>query len=470
MAPSTLRTWDRRYGLGPSSHTVGTHRRYSVADLHRLVVMRRLTLEGVPTAEAAEIARGLPDPSPPGTLPAGPVPGHPVPGHPVPGNSSAGPVPGGTAAVSAAVAGVPARLPVPSARHDNRMWPHGVGLPLGAMTAHPDGAPAAGRTGGAGSPGLVAPPGLPQQLMSPLGSAQVPTQTCPPPGQAPAERPPTGQGSRSAGTGAAGATGAASPSPAAPPATSAGSSPEDRVIALLAAGYATAAEQEPALPAYGVAGRYRRGGGQVIALPAGSPQARGLARAAMALDSHEVARILAESIALQGVERTWTGLAAPVLQAVGDRWRTTGKGVDVEHLFTETLLTVLRMAAATRRVVRSANPVLLACPGDELHTLPVHALAAALAERGAGCRLLGGRVPAEALVSAVRRTGPSVVYLHASMPVAAAPVLETLTRQRPAPRLLLGGPGWRAERVAASVTHVASLAEAVDEVLLTIPR
>src|SRR3954449_9476144 len=53
VAPSTLRTWDRRYDLGPSAHTAGSHRRYGPDDLARLVVMRRLTLEGVPPADAA---------------------------------------------------------------------------------------------------------------------------------------------------------------------------------------------------------------------------------------------------------------------------------------------------------------------------------------------------------------------------------------------------------------------------------
>ncbi|MEZ0165045.1 MerR family transcriptional regulator [Kineococcus sp. LSe6-4] len=56
VAPATLRTWDRRYGLGPSEHTAGAHRRYSSSDLARLVVMRRLTLEGVAPAEAAQLA------------------------------------------------------------------------------------------------------------------------------------------------------------------------------------------------------------------------------------------------------------------------------------------------------------------------------------------------------------------------------------------------------------------------------
>ncbi len=57
VAPATLRTWDRRYGLGPSEHTAGSHRRYSGTDVARLMVMRRLTLEGVPPSEAAVIAR-----------------------------------------------------------------------------------------------------------------------------------------------------------------------------------------------------------------------------------------------------------------------------------------------------------------------------------------------------------------------------------------------------------------------------
>ncbi len=57
VAPGTLRTWDRRYGLGPSQHAAGSHRRYGSADLARLIVMRRLTIDGVAPAEAAVAAR-----------------------------------------------------------------------------------------------------------------------------------------------------------------------------------------------------------------------------------------------------------------------------------------------------------------------------------------------------------------------------------------------------------------------------
>jgi hypothetical protein len=56
VAVTTLRTWHQRYGLGPSEHVPGHHRRYTPADLARLEIMRRLTAEGVAPAEAARWA------------------------------------------------------------------------------------------------------------------------------------------------------------------------------------------------------------------------------------------------------------------------------------------------------------------------------------------------------------------------------------------------------------------------------
>ena len=57
VAPATLRTWDRRYGVGPGEHRPGAHRRYGPADLARLEHMRRLVIAGIPPAEAARAAR-----------------------------------------------------------------------------------------------------------------------------------------------------------------------------------------------------------------------------------------------------------------------------------------------------------------------------------------------------------------------------------------------------------------------------
>jgi DNA-binding transcriptional MerR regulator len=57
VAPATLRTWDRRYGIGPSSHEAGEHRRYCPSDLAKLAMMRRLITTGVSPADAAEKAK-----------------------------------------------------------------------------------------------------------------------------------------------------------------------------------------------------------------------------------------------------------------------------------------------------------------------------------------------------------------------------------------------------------------------------
>ncbi|MFF5156842.1 MerR family transcriptional regulator [Streptomyces sp. NPDC000348] len=58
VAPTTVRTWDRRYGLGPDRHTGGRHRRWTAGDVARLERMCALTATGLPPAEAARLARG----------------------------------------------------------------------------------------------------------------------------------------------------------------------------------------------------------------------------------------------------------------------------------------------------------------------------------------------------------------------------------------------------------------------------
>ncbi|WP_153532447.1 MerR family transcriptional regulator [Actinomadura macrotermitis] len=70
VAPSTLRTWERRYRIAPSRHTAGGHRRYDETDVARLELMQRLILGGVPPEEAARAARA----AGPGELAAPPAP------------------------------------------------------------------------------------------------------------------------------------------------------------------------------------------------------------------------------------------------------------------------------------------------------------------------------------------------------------------------------------------------------------
>ncbi|MEP6797552.1 MAG: MerR family transcriptional regulator, partial [Lapillicoccus sp.] len=54
VAPETLRSWGRRYGLMPSLRTDGGHRRYTPADLALLLRMQQLVGTGVTPAKAAQ--------------------------------------------------------------------------------------------------------------------------------------------------------------------------------------------------------------------------------------------------------------------------------------------------------------------------------------------------------------------------------------------------------------------------------
>ncbi|WP_419249001.1 MerR family transcriptional regulator [Streptomyces canus] len=56
VAPTTVRSWDRRYGLGPTARTGGRHRRWTAVDVARLERMCALTATGLPPAEAARLA------------------------------------------------------------------------------------------------------------------------------------------------------------------------------------------------------------------------------------------------------------------------------------------------------------------------------------------------------------------------------------------------------------------------------
>jgi hypothetical protein len=61
-----------------------------------------------------------------------------------------------------------------------------------------------------------------------------------------------------------------------------------------------------------------------------------------------------------------------------------------------------------------------------------------------------------------------VIVLFARMSGADASDTEALRRQRPAPTVILAGPGWRPETVPPFARTASSLIEAVDEVLLAV--
>ncbi|WP_203735940.1 MerR family transcriptional regulator [Paractinoplanes durhamensis] len=294
VAVTTLRTWHQRYGLGPSRHVPGQHRRYTAQDLNRLEVMLRLTSQGVAPAEAAAWAR---------------------------------------------------RTPIPAASPP-------VSSPSAAV-------------------GLVSP-------LSPV------------PGQGP------------------------------------------------------------------------DGGGLAIPLGQVVPAARGLARAAMRLDAPLMREILAAAVVETGVIAAWTDVAMPVLIGVGERYEATRRFVEVEHLISRCVTEVL--SAVPRPPSGKSPRVLLAAADEEQHTLPLEALAAALAEDGVPTRLLGPRVPPQALDDTITRTGPVAVILWSSMPHTGDPAQLVRVAAHPHPPLLLAaaGPGWPGPALPEGVVHLTDLLQAAN--------
>jgi DNA-binding transcriptional MerR regulator len=63
VATSTLRSWSRRYGLEPTEHASGRHRRYGSHDIARLETMCRLIAQGVAPSEAAHWVQTQPLPT-----------------------------------------------------------------------------------------------------------------------------------------------------------------------------------------------------------------------------------------------------------------------------------------------------------------------------------------------------------------------------------------------------------------------
>jgi hypothetical protein len=193
------------------------------------------------------------------------------------------------------------------------------------------------------------------------------------------------------------------------------------------------------------------GGGRALQVGTVRPECRGLARAAVRLDSPEVARILREVVDGLGVVDAWTEVMMPALRAAGRKWAIDGEQyVEVEHLLSWHVSTVLRAEAVRPAVLRAVPPVLLAAMPSEQHTLALDAVAAGLTERGLPFRMLGSAVPSRALLDAVHRIGPSAVMLWSQAVPTADPDLVrqvASTRwgargSRGRPLVLAVGPGW----------------------------
>ena len=189
-----------------------------------------------------------------------------------------------------------------------------------------------------------------------------------------------------------------------------------------------------------------------------------LHKAAKGLDKKFIEAALRKDLAQYGVERSWSEVIVPLLLIVGNEWEASGDGIEVEHLLTEVLKGILREHVEDIRKPVNAHPVLLASVGEEVHSLALHALAAALAERKIETYFLGARTPLEALSAMITRSAPPAVFLWAQLSKNADPkFFNDIPAIRPMPRMVLGGPGWsHVDCKDVSVVH--DISDAVAEI------
>ena len=187
-----------------------------------------------------------------------------------------------------------------------------------------------------------------------------------------------------------------------------------------------------------------------------------LIAAARAADAERCRIGLDGVLARRGVVDGWDLVCRPALAAVDADQRLDPDCMDIEHALSWAVLGALHRISRPP-ISPGTLPILLACVEAEHHTLPLAALAAALAAHRVAAHMLGAATPTPSLVRAVRDTTPGAVVLWSHRRDTAGP--EVLRSLHPYPvRLYTAGPGWPPQPLAGT-QHLASLREALDELV-----
>jgi DNA-binding transcriptional MerR regulator len=182
------------------------------------------------------------------------------------------------------------------------------------------------------------------------------------------------------------------------------------------------------------------------------------------LDKRFIEDAVRNDIEKHGVIASWSEVIVPLLFLIGDEWEKTKTGIEVEHLLTEILKSVLREKSTMVSEPCNPRPVLLASVGEEMHSLALHALASALAEKNISTYFLGARTPLEALNGVITRSAPPAIFLWAQLTHNGDSRFYTdIPSIRPAPRVIIGGPGWTVNSDC-PVAHVSDLSQACAEI------
>jgi DNA-binding transcriptional MerR regulator len=170
-------------------------------------------------------------------------------------------------------------------------------------------------------------------------------------------------------------------------------------------------------------------------------------RATQSFDDQYIETVVRKEINTSGVVLTWEQVLIPLLALVGDEWESSEKNTNAVIAAEHFIVDIIRRLFIERQIklkeAINARPVLLASVSRERHTLPLSVAAAALAEKKIRCQSLGGETPAEVIAEVFKKVAPPAIFIWAQIPENVdGDFVEKLPVLRPAPRIVLAGPGW----------------------------
>jgi methylmalonyl-CoA mutase cobalamin-binding subunit len=144
-------------------------------------------------------------------------------------------------------------------------------------------------------------------------------------------------------------------------------------------------------------------------------------------DGEQLEETYSAALALHPIETVTQHLLLPVLEELGNRWRTGEGGVAEEHFFSVYVRDKLGARFHHRTRANRGPRVLAACLPDEQHEIGLLIFALGALDRGMRVVLLAARTPVEELAIATRRAGCAAVVLSATV----APPESVVRKQLP---------------------------------------
>ena len=153
---------------------------------------------------------------------------------------------------------------------------------------------------------------------------------------------------------------------------------------------------------------------EIKAYPGLEELKRKLVNATIEFDSVAIDRTLQHAATLESAWIIYQELIEPALCEIGDLWEQDASYLANEHLLSHSVKSAMVQFLKVLRPPKPRKRVLLACVQDELHDIPLYALAIRCAHAGCLPIIIGANTPPVALKNAVEHTQPDLIVLSAT--------------------------------------------------------